>query len=137
MMENLTWRNWSASVRPPRLLSNSTAPELFLTTFKVVGFMYENEVVYIWTQCALHLETKHRFVSELNIIERVFGGSSSPIDGDRNSPTFFPRWMDPHSHPRLRLLLNLDGDSGESRTVERFPNLDEIGGNGRTVFLVR
>ena len=84
-----------------------------------------------------HLETKHRFVSELNIIEWVFGGSSSPINGDRNSPTFFPRWMDPHSHPRLRLLLHIDGDSGESRTVEGFPNLDEIRGDGRTVFLVR
>ena len=99
--------------------------------------MYENEVVYIWTQCALHLETKHWFVTELNIIERVFGGSSSPIDGDWNSPTFFPRWMDPHSHPRLRLLLHLDGYLGESRSVEGFPNLDENRGNGPTVFLVR
>ena len=42
---NPTWRNWSASVRPPRLLSNSTAPELFLTTCRVWRVAYVQGVV--------------------------------------------------------------------------------------------
>ena len=84
-----------------------------------------------------HLETKHRFIGELNIVERVSGSSSSSIDGDWNSPTFLPRGIDSHPQPALRLLLHLDGDPGESRTVEGLPNLYENIGNRPTSFLER
>ena len=83
------------------------------------------------------LETKHWLIGELNIVEWVFGSGSSSIDGDWNLPTFFSSWVDSNSQPALCLLLHLNSDLGESRSVEGLPNLDENRGNGPTVFLVR
>ena len=84
-----------------------------------------------------HLETKHRIIGELNIVQWVSGSSSSSIDCDWNSPTFFPRRVDSNPDPALRLLLHFNGNAGESRTVQGLPNLDENRGNRPTSFLER
>ena len=82
------------------------------------------KVAYIYGGQA-HLETKHRLIGELNIVEWVSCSSSSSIDGNWDSPTFLPRRIDSHPEPALRLLLHLDGNAGESRTIQGLPNLDE------------
>ena len=93
--------------------------------------------LYVRHTRSARLETKHRLIGELNIVEWVSGSSSSSIDGDWDSPTFLPRRIDSHPQPALCLLLHLDGDAGESRTVQGLPNLDENRGNRPTSFLER
>ena len=112
---HLTWRNWSAMVSPPRLLSKRTAPEVFLITLEVRRIHRKSLIP--------DLEAEDRLVGEHEVIENVKDSGSLRHDRNGNLPPLLPGGDQPHPQPLPCLVLHLQGDGGEVTAVERLSHL--------------